>query len=613
MIRSIAAFLFLACLVGTASAQSALLGVHPDPKQSSIFFHADGREAFRLPAEFQLVQWQPDNHDPDQSRYDRELKFMAFDQAPIVLKSAALGFILVNAQGRIADTLGYDYAAVGQFVGPFAPARLNRGARGVPRTVLLDKNGRQAFGSRVFYRAQPFADGQIAVQTDGPNGPWLILNEQGKTVSTFPTETGKHFEQVHPLRNGLRQVTLRQPRGYNYAEFVTRYQYYNHNGILQFELNTLFPDKEILAVADAFEDGVSSMVVASDSKARCAGIVYFDTTGKVVYTNPCILQATEFRNGKAFCSMADSSGRIHTYIIKHDGSTQRLSPDTLFAHDLSVDIAGGRYEQVKLRDETTDKFVPNLMDRHTGQFVRRSANPVAFAKAAEFGPYILTSEHLADDEYAENVLRHRETLEEVFRSPKNILTVFGSTVLLTDPTLSEHSAPNELAHLDSRLLWSTVKKDHFTLGLGEALRHASIVRTLTLYDDIGIAGMSMPNLETLHIRHVRSEELPRNVFSTAPKLKMLALYDCRNLKKLPPIPASTQELTIQGAQYITNLEATVTSAKNLKKLTWVDSATLDEAVLQRLKAAKPGLQIRFSALAYEIQVEEAAPPVQSKN
>ena len=123
----------------------------------------------------------------------------------------------------------------------------------------------------------------------------------------------------------------------------------------------------------------------------------------------------------------------------------------------------------------------------------------------------------------------------------------------------------------------------------------------------------MPNLETLHIRHVRSEELPRNVFSTAPKLKMLALYDCRNLKKLPPIPASVQELTIQGAQYITNLEATVASAKNLKKLTWVDSATLDEAVLQRLKAAKPGLQIRFSALTYEIQVEEAAPPVQSKN
>jgi hypothetical protein len=72
-------------------------------------------------------------------------------------------------------------------------------------------------------------------------------------------------------------------------------------------------------------------------------------------------------------------------------------------------------------------------------------------------------------------------------------------------------------------------------------------------------------------------------------------------------------LTIQGAQYITNLEATVASAKNLKKLTWVDSATLDEAVLQRLKAAKPGLQIRFSALVYEIQVEEEAPPVQSKN
>jgi hypothetical protein len=94
MIRSIAAFLFLASVVGAASAQSALLGVRPDPKKASIFFHADGREAFRLPAEFQLVQWQPDNHDPDQSRYDRELKFMAFDQAPIVLKSAALGFIL---------------------------------------------------------------------------------------------------------------------------------------------------------------------------------------------------------------------------------------------------------------------------------------------------------------------------------------------------------------------------------------------------------------------------------------------------------------------------------------------------------------------------------------
>ncbi|MBK9338401.1 MAG: hypothetical protein IPM98_18400 [Lewinellaceae bacterium] len=610
IIRSIAAFLLWAYLVGAVSAQSALIGIRADKKQTSAFFHADGREAFRLPAEFQLVQWLPDDHGPD----GREMYFLTFDQTPIVLKSAALGFVLVDAQGRIADTLGYDYAAVGQFIGPFAPARLNGGGRGVPRTVLLDKNGRQAFGDRLFYRAQPFADGQVAVQAEGPDGPWLILDEQGKTVCTFPAETGKHIEQVRPLRNGLRKTMLRYPRGYNHDEFLYRYQYFNRDGVLQFELNTLFPDREILAVADTFVEGICRMLVAATDGEQCAQVVYLDTAGKVLHTNPCVLRATEFRNGKAFYSIADSSGYVHTYIVSRDGSIRRFAPDPFFDYDLTVDIAGGRYELVELRDKTTDQFVANLWDRHAGLFVRRFENPVAFAKAAEFGPFLLTAEYLPGSHYAENVLRYRETLQEAFRSPKHILTVVDSLVLLADPSLNYQLTPNELAHLDGRLLWSTVKKDYFALGLGEALRHAPDVRSLSLQDDTGMADMAkMPNLETLHIGHVRADNLPHNVFSASPKLKKLALYDCRNLKKLPPLP-TVQELTIQGAQHITNLEAAVASSKNLKKLTWVDSATLDEAVLQRLKTSRPGLQIRFSALAYEMQVEEApTPPVKSKN
>lgn len=595
-----------------AQAQTPLLGILPGKDGPGIFFDTAGREVFRSPSKYYFVPWQTDDSPPEQGRTDRNLHFMQFRQTPVVLKSDAIGFVFIDAKGRIADTLGYDYAAVGQFNGPFALARLNRGYRGTPRTVFIDKKGRQAFGGRVFYRAHPFANGQATVQTDGPAGPWLILNGQGETVFSFPDEIGKMIAQVHPLHDGLQQVTLRQPRGYNHEEFVFRYQYYNRDGVLQFELNTLFPDKEILAVADIFEDGISSMVVASDDRDHCAEIVYFDTAGKVVYTNPCVLRKTEFRNGKAFVAIADSAGHVRTHILRRDGSTHPLLPDTLFAHDLAADLAGGRYELVELRDETTDKFLPNLLDRNTGQFVRRSENPVAFAKAAEFGPYIQTQEHFADDYYAENVLRHRETLQEVFRTPKNILTVFGNTILLADPSLNDQFAPNELAHFDGRLLWSTVKKDHFTLGIGEALRHASAVRTLTLYDDIGIAGISMPNLELIHIRHVRARELPHNVFSASPKLKILALYDCRNLKKLPPMP-TVQELTIQGATQISNLEAALASAKNLKKLTWVDSATLEDAVLQRIKTANPALKIRFSALAYETPVEEAAPPVKSKN
>lgn len=612
MLHSTIAFLFSACLASVVSAQSVLLGVRPDPKQAPVFFHADGHEAFRLPAEFQLVQWQADDHDPEQREHDRALHFLAFEQTPIVLKSAALGFVLADAQGRIADTLGYDYAAVGQFVGPFAPARLNRGARSVPRTVLLDKTGRQAFGGRVFYRARPFADGEVAVQTDGPNGPWLILNEQGNTVSSFPTESGKHIEQVHPLRDGLRKTTLQYPRGYNRDEFVYRYRYFNRDGVLQFDLNTLFPDREILAVADAFDDGICRMLVAAADQGPCAEVVYFDTAGKILYTHPCVLRATEFHNGKALVSRSDSTGRTRTDILHRDGSVRRFVPDPFFDYDLTVDIAGGRYELVELRDETTGRFVPNLRDRHAGLFVRRSENPVVFAKAAEFGPFLLTKEYLPGGQYADNVLRHRETLQEVFRSPKHILTVVGSLVLLADPSLKDHLAPNELAHLDGRLLWSTVKKDYFALGLGEALRHAPDVRSLSLLDDTGIADVAkMPNLETLHIGHVRAAELPRNAFSASPNLKKLLLYDCQNLKKLPPMP-TVQELTIQGAQQITNLEAAIASAKNLKKLTWVDSATLDAAVLQRLKTARPGLQIRFSAFQYDL-LEEEAPTGKSKN
>ena len=606
-----ATLILIFCFYHT-QAQTPLLGILPGKDGPGFFFDTAGREVFRSPSKYYFVPWQSDDYDPEQGKIDRNPHFMQFQQTPIVLKSDAIGFVFIDSKGRITDTLGYDYAAMGQFDGLFALARLNRGYRGIPRTVFLDKKGRQAFGGRVFYRAQPFANGQAAVQTDSPEGSWLILNEQGKTVFSFPNEIGKMIAQVHPLHDGLRQVTLRQPRGYNQEEFVYRYQYFNRDGVLQFELNTMFPEKEILAVADVFEDGISSMVVASDHKDRCAEIIYFDTAGKVVYTNPCILRKTEFRNGKAFVAIADSTGRVRTHILRRDGSTHPLLPDTLFAHALAVDIAGGRYELVELRDETTDKFLPNLLDHDTGQFVRRTDDPVAFAKAAEFAPYIQTQEHFSDDHYGENVLRHRETLQEVFRTPKNILTVFGNTVLLADPSLNDQPAPNELMHLGGRLRWSTVKKDHFTLGIGEALRHPSAVRTLTLYDDIGIAGISMPNLELLHIRHVRAEELPRNVFSASPKLKMLALYDCQNLKKLPPIP-TVQELTVQGARQISNLEAVIASAKNLKKLTWVDSATLDDAVLQRIKKANPELKIRFSALAYEIQVEEAAPPVKSKN
>lgn len=606
-----ATLILIFCIYHT-QAQTPLLGILPEKNGPGIFFDTAGREVFRSPSKCYFVPWQSDDSYPEHDRTDRNPHFMQFRQTPVVLKSDAIGFVFIDAKGRIADTLGYDYAAIGQFDGPFALARLNRGYRGVPRTVFLDKKGRQAFGGRVFYRAQPFVNSQAAVQTDGPESPWLILNEQGKTVFSFPNEIGKMIAQVHPLHDGLRQVTLRQPRGYNHEEFVSRYQYYNRDGVLQFELNTLFPDKEILAVADIFEDGISSMVVAAGDKKRCAEIIYFDTAGAVVYTNPCIVRATEFHKGKAFVAIADSTGRAHTYILHRDGSIHPLLPDTLFAHDLAIDIAGGRYELVELRDETTDRFLPHLLDHHTGRFVRRTENPVAFAKAAELGPYIQTQEHFAGDYYAENVLRHRETLQEVFRTPKNILTVFGNTVLLADPSLNGQLAPNELTQLDGRLLWSTVKKDHFTLGIGEALRHPTAVRTLTLYDDIGIAGISMPNLELLHIRHVRAEELPRNVFSASPKLKMLALYDCRNLKKLPPIP-SVQELTIQGAGQISDLEAIIASAKNLKKLTWVDSATIDAAVLQRLKTANPGLIIRFSALVHEIQVEEAAAPLKSKN
>jgi len=612
MARSIAVLLCSACLVGTASAQSSLLGILPDKNQASIYFHPDGREAFRTPAAFRFAQWQADDHDPEYESNYWHAAFMHFDQAPIVLKSDALGFVLVDDRGRITDTLGYDYAAVGQFVGPFAPARLNRGARSVPRTVLLDKNGNPAFDGRVFYRAQPLADGHIAAQTNGPNGPWMLLDEQGKTVFTFPEEAGKHIERVYPLRDGLRKVTLRYPRGYDHSEFVYRYQYYDHRGALRMELNTLFPDKEILDVADTFDDGICRVLVATADQEPCAEVIYLDTAGKVLYAHPCILRATEFRVGKALVSWPDSTGRRHTDILHRDGTVRRFAPDPFFDYDLTVDIAGGRYELVELRDKTTGQFAPNLRDRHAGLFGSRAENPVAFAKAAEFGPFVLTSEYLPDGQYADNVLRHRETMQEAFRSPKHILTVVGSLVLLADPTLNDHLAPNELAYLDGRLLWSTVKKDHFALGRGEALRHAPDVRSLSLMDDTGIADVAqMPNLETLHIGHVRAAELPRSVFSASPKLKKLLLYDCQNLKKLPPLP-TVQELTIQGAQHISNLEAAVAAAKNLKKLTWVDSATLDAALLQRIKTAKPDLKIRFSAFQYEM-LEEEVPTGKSKN
>ena len=89
------------------------------------------------------------------------------------------------------------------------------------------------------------------------------------------------------------------------------------------------------------------MVVAADDKERCAEIIYFDTAGKVVYTNPCILRKTEFRNGKAFVAIADSTGRVRTHILRRDGYTPPLLPDTLFAHHLARDILRASTEFVE--------------------------------------------------------------------------------------------------------------------------------------------------------------------------------------------------------------------------------------------------------------------------
>ncbi|MCC6463106.1 MAG: hypothetical protein IT260_21730 [Saprospiraceae bacterium] len=601
---SLAVLLFVgACQL---QAQTRLLGIRANPNEPVLFFDTAGRQAFRLPSEFYFTPWQPDvpNAKP------KSLRFMVFEQTPIVLKSDAIGYVLVDGQGRITDTLGYEYSDIGPFSGNLAPARLNRGGyQGMPLSVFLNTKGQPAFGKRRFYRIQPFVDGLAAVQEESPQQPFQLLNEKGETVLSLPEATGTNVARVFPMREGLRQVLLRYPRGYNYEEWVYRYQYYNRAGQLQFELNTLFPDTEILSAADGFDNGISSMLVAADPPERCAGLVFFDTTGTTVYTHPCVLQSSTFQHGKALFSIPDTSSRARTLVLGRDGAARPLLPDdTLFTRTLATDIAGGRYEEVQLLDESTQTFVPKLLDRNAGHFIQRDENRVVFAQAAEFGPYVQVREYPAGEEYADNVLLQRPSLQAAFRSPKHILTVFGNTVLLADPTLDEALLPNELVQLNGKLLWSKVKKHQFNLGIDEALRHAPAVRSLSLNDETGLPGIAtMPNLESLHLWHVRGETLPAAVFKAAPKLKTLVLYDCRRLKKLPPIP-SVQALTIQGAGQLSGLETVISAAKNLKTLILADSAPLDPLFLQALKTKRPGLSIRFSTLQYEVQEEAPTLP-----
>ena len=598
-------WLFGACQIHT---QTALLGIRASPTEPVIFFDTAGHEAFRLPAGFYFTPWQSDDYSPARKR--QMPGFMRFEQTPIVLKSDAIGYVLVDARGRITDTLGYDYSNIGPFSGNFAPARINRGGyQGMPLCVFLNTKGQPAFDKRRFYRIQPFADGLAAVQEQGPESPVFLLDEKGETALQFPAAFANKIDRVFPLHNGLRQVVLRYPRGYNYEEWVYRYQYYRRDGQLQFELNPLFPDTEILSVADGFEVGISSMLVAADTPEHCATVLYFDTAGNTLFTHPCVLQASSFRLGKALFSIPDSSGHAHTKVLYRDGTVLPLLPaDTLFSRTLATDIDGGRYEEVQTLDENTQTFVANLLDRNSSRFLRRTENPVAFARAAEFGPYVQLREYPAGEIFAENTLLQRPSLQPVFRSPKHILTVFGNTVLLADPSLNEALLPNELVHFSGRLLWSQVKKTKFNLGIDEALRHARAVRSLSLNDETGLNGIAkMPNLESLHLWHVRGETLPASVFKAAPKLKTLVLYDCRRLKKLPPIP-SVQELTIQGAGQISGLETVILAAKNLKILTLADVAPLEPAFLKQLKTTRPGLTIRFSTLSYEVLEEAPAMP-----
>ncbi|MBK8555880.1 MAG: hypothetical protein IPL65_08970 [Lewinellaceae bacterium] len=606
LVFRVASSLSIFFLLSQLQAQPTLLGFRSQNKDSNFFFRPDGTEAFKLSANFYFVDWidQADNAGPMGYINQRKQLFMEFQQFPIVLKSDGIGFILVDERGQITDTLGYDYTEMGQFSGKYAPARINRRAQGMPFVVFIDKNGKRAFNDQVFYRVTPFYNGQAAVQTEGPEGPWFMIDEQGKKTTSFPKKLASNVAEIFPLRNNRQLVVIKQPKGYDHDELLTRHQYYNAKGNLELELRSLFPEKNIL-YASEFDGDIAHAVYQEAGKEDCSGVVYFDTEGKVLYDNPCVLRASAFHNNAAYISQTDSSGRDYTLVLRRDGSTQPLEIGGSKNKALAIDAEKGRYQA--FQPETDGKFKNMLTDGTVGMFIYRKENPEPFAKAAEFGTNIQMQEWLADDLLADQVLREQDGLKEVFRTPKFVLTSFGNTVLLGGLMNDGMVHPDELVHLDGRLLWSDIKNDKFYLGMEEALRHASKVRTLTLNDDDGIEGIQkLPNLEEINIRHVRAEELPQSLFSNNPKLQTVTLLDAKNLKNVPSL-FNIQTFGIQGATQMKGMEAAVKAAKNLKTLRIVDSALFNDAFLQEMKSTRSGLKIRFSFMEYEVMEEAPAP------
>lgn len=507
----------------------------------SPFIDKNGKEVFRLPEGHKPVTKHELSY-LDLTVANKSYQSLnVFRNGMCVIKDEESKYYLINEKGEVIQRFDERYNSISAFTNGYFLAHEPIGQKRAYWLVYLDKNGKNAFGEKKFWKASPFSEGYASVQLTNDNGPWGFINKSGEMVVEIP-DFGGTIKNVGPLINGLSKVSIQKnPNNFSYD-----YIFINKKGKEVFNVNKKFPDREIGNLHD-YSDGLLAISFSRPNDIS-RDIVWLDKKGKIVFEYESLSLFGKFRDG-----------------LNYIQETKKTSNNKY----------GTIYSLINKKGEKIEFKLPE------GQRVVRILQVEK--------DFILTQ--ILKDKEILYALYDRKGLKQLLLTKEAVIFVEKDRIILKSQLTDTYS----MRTLAGEILWETPIKDRNFAEINEALKYKEQVTSYTISEpsDFNNGLFSLVNLERLTLKSMSLKALPEGI-KNLQNLKTLEILDVKELKIIPKelvLLKNLKRLYISSCpDYKSGLEYVIEFSPSLKNVDLTD-VPLINGFERRMKKLKPDLEI----------------------
>lgn len=536
------------------SQQVAPLPIFVDRELEIPFIRQDGKVAFTLPAGDRPI-WKQYTKGSVYMLLNGAQPMNVFFDGICVVSAKSGGIYWIDQQGKKIKDFGKTYSFIGPFQEGFALARRTLEGQYASELIFLNSAGENAFGTRTFWEAEPFAEGLAPVQLE-EGGEWGYLDREGKLAVQVAGKNSSEIAALYPFSEGMARVALHIP-GEPYDKtslFIDR------QGQVVFAVKDLFPNRSEDRIG-SFREGMVDIGLVR-VKGRMYDLAFVDKQGSLKKRYANAGQHAAFHNGRGY----------------YKGITQNDDYSTT-----------SKYFWLSATGPKTD-ILPIDGRKVT--------------KVLEITDSLIAVETFEREGWKEGtaLLRTRD-LQPVFFTEKQFCGFSDQYILFRDKNTKSYT----LQTVEGAYVWGSPVGDNYFQSLEQALPHKLEVKRYLLTEATDLEGgiEALKNLEYLEIRNLQISSLPTRLTALF-QLKKLQLRDLPQLTTLPAELSQLNQLEtleIAGCPRLTEgLESLIEQAPGLKKVRLTD-IELSAGFEARIKELRPDLELEADFSLGPVQIE----------